>query len=299
MAREDVFALPVACAAVPILLALLSAASYGVADFLGGTASRRLHALVVTLISMVVGASIIAVACLVQGGVVTSADVAWSLAAGVVGSMGLATFYSALAIGPMGVVPVTSGFALGERPAPMALLGIALALPAIAMVARERRLPGEPRRMASSTLVRALAAGVGFGSYLVLISRTGEASNLWPVLIGRGSSIVVVLTLAAAFGVLRWPRRHDRGVDGAQEVVDEPGRGLRLAAAGGVFDAGGNVFYLLAVRADLLAVVAAVQSLYPAATVGLAGAFQGERPQRVQVVGMVLALVAVALVSLG
>lgn len=42
MAREDVFALPVACAAVPILLALLSAASYGVADFLGGTASRRL-----------------------------------------------------------------------------------------------------------------------------------------------------------------------------------------------------------------------------------------------------------------
>ena len=310
MAREDVFALPVACAAVPILLALLSAASYGVADFLGGTASRRLHALVVTLISMVVGASIIAVACLVQGGVVTSADVVWSLAAGVVGSMGLATFYSALAIGPMGVVapvsavtsaivPVTSGFALGERPAPMALLGIALALPAIAMVARERRLPGEPRRMASSTLVRALAAGVGFGSYLVLISRTGEASNLWPVLIGRGSSIVVVLTLAAAFGVLRWPRRHDRGVDGAQEVVDEPGRGLRLAAAGGVFDAGGNVFYLLAVRADLLAVVAAVQSLYPAATVGLAGAFQGERPQRVQVVGMVLALVAVALVSLG
>ena len=129
-----------------------------------------------------------------------------------------------------------------------------------------------------------------------MISRTGEASNLWPVLIGRGSSIVVVLTLAAAFGVLRWPRRHDRGVDGAQEVVDEPGRGLRLAAAGGVFDAGGNVFYLLAVRADL---VAAVQSLYPAATVGLAGAFQGERPQRVQVVGMVLALVAVALVSLG
>lgn len=51
-----------------IVLALLSAASYGVADFLGGTASRRLHALVVTLIAMVSGSVVIVVVCLAVGG---------------------------------------------------------------------------------------------------------------------------------------------------------------------------------------------------------------------------------------
>lgn len=291
---------------MPIVLALLSAVSYGIADFLGGTASRRLHALMVTLISMTTGAVLIAVACLAVGGVVTAADVWWSLGAGVVGSIGLATFYSALAIGPMGVVapvsavtsalvPVMTGLALGERPGPWALVGIVLALPAIAMVARERRLPDEPRRVAISTLLRALGAGLGFGGYLVLLSRTAEESSLWPVLIGRASSIAVMVSLAAAFGVLVWPgRSRDRsgGEPGA-------GRGVRLSMCGGVFDASGNVLYLLAVRADLLALVAAVQSLYPAATVGLAGAFHGERPQRIQFVGMGLALLAVALVAVG
>ncbi|MCB1028895.1 MAG: DMT family transporter [Microthrixaceae bacterium] len=291
---------------MPILLALLSAAAYGVADFLGGTASRRLHVVVVTLISMTTGAAFILVVCLMQGGVVDRADVVWSLGAGVVGSLGIATFYSALAIGPMGVVapvsavtsalvPVVSGLALGERPGPLVMLGIGLAFPAIAMVARERRLPDEPRQVATGTLLRALAAGLGFGGYLVLISRTSEGSNLWPVLIGRGASVGVMVTLAAGLGVLRWPRAASKR--GARE--DGTDRSVTLSLAGGVFDAGGNAFYLLAVRSDLLALVAAVQSLYPAATVGLAGALHGERPQRIQGAGMAVGLVAVVFVAVG
>ena len=288
---------------MPIILSLISAASYGIADFLGGTASRRLHALVATLIAMVSGSVFILVVCLVVGGTVSGADVAWSMAGGATGSLALATFYSALANGPMGVVaplsavtsaivPILIGLALGERPSPVVMLGIGLALPA---VARERRLPGEPRRVATGTVLRALGAGVGFGSYLVLLSRTSEASALWPVLIGRGTAIVVLTSLALGFGVLRRPRPATGGLGGSEGNR----RSVGLAATGGVFDAGGNVFYLLAVRADLLAMVAAVQALYPAATVMLAGAVDGERPQRVQWIGMVLALGAVMLVAVG
>lgn len=291
---------------MPIILSLISAASYGIADFLGGTASRRLHALVATLIAMVSGSVFILVVCLVVGGTVSGADVAWSMAGGATGSLALATFYSALANGPMGVVaplsavtsaivPILIGLALGERPSPVVMLGIGLALPAVAMVARERRLPGEPRRVATGTVLRALGAGVGFGSYLVLLSRTSEASALWPVLIGRGTAIVVLTSLALGFGVLRRPRPATGGLGGSEGNR----RSVGLAATGGVFDAGGNVFYLLAVRADLLAMVAVVQALYPAATVMLAGAVDGERPQRVQWIGMVLALGAVMLVAVG
>lgn len=292
---------------MPILLSLLSATSYGVADFLGGTASRRIHALMATLIAMVSGSVVIAVVCLLVGGVVSGADVAWSMGGGAAGSLALATFYSALAKGPMGVVaplsavtsavvPVVVGLVVDDRPSVVSMAGIGLALPAIVMVARERRLPGEPAKVAAGTIARAMGAGVGFGIYLVFLSRTAEASEMWPVLIGRGTSIVVLTSTAAALGVLRWPR-SSTGSDG--EDPDEVNRSVRLAATGGVFDSGGNVFYLLAVRADLLALVAAVQALYPAATVVLAGAVDGERPQRIQMVGMAMALVAVALVSAG
>jgi len=298
---------PLGSRPVSIVLALLSAASYGVADFLGGTASRRLHALVVTLIAMVSGSVVIVVVCLAVGGVLTGRDVAWSAAAGVAGALALATFYSALAKGPMGVVaplsavtsavvPVLVGLALGERPSTVSTVGVVLALPAIALVARERRLPGEPKRVAPSTVMRALAAGIGFGGYLVLLSRTSAASELWPVLVGRGASIAVLVALAATFGVLRRSGPSTEEVDGGEHGV---AKSVRLAATGGIFDAGGNVFYLLAVRADLLAVVAALQALYPAATVALAGAVDGERPQRVQAIGMVMAVLAVALVSVG
>ena len=108
----------------------------------------------------------------------TGSDVAWSLGAGVVGSIGIVTFCSALALGPMGVVapvsavpsaivPVGTGFLFVERPSGLAIVGIAVAFLAIVMVAREGRLPGEPPNIAVGTIGRALAAGLGFGGYLV------------------------------------------------------------------------------------------------------------------------------------
>lgn len=95
------------------------------------------------------------------------------------------------------IVPILIGLALGERPSVVSMLGIGLALPAIAMVARERRLPGEPGRVAEPS--SACGPGVGFGSYLVLLSRTDEASKMWPVLIGRGAAVLVLTSLAIKF----------------------------------------------------------------------------------------------------
>jgi drug/metabolite transporter (DMT)-like permease len=61
----------------------------------------------------------------------------------------------------------------------------------------------------------------------------------------------------------------------------------------------GNGTYVLSTREDLLSVVAVVVSMYPAATVGWAALLDGERAARSQVVGMVLAACALAMITLG
>ncbi|MDP9182858.1 MAG: EamA family transporter, partial [Actinomycetota bacterium] len=119
-----------------VALALLSSLLWGGSDFLGGTASRRLAAIVV------VGASqLVALVLLVPLAVTVGErpDHLWAgVAAGLTVTAGLAAFYAALAAGTMGVVapiaatgavvPVVVGLVGGESPAAVQLAGIVVAL---------------------------------------------------------------------------------------------------------------------------------------------------------------------------
>ena len=71
---------------------------------------------------------------------------------------------------------------------------------------------------------------------------------------------------------------------------------LWLVLGGGVLDMLANVLYLLATRYGDLAVAVTLVSLYPASTVALARVVLKERLSRLQVVGLVGALVAVLLI---
>ena len=73
----------------------------------------------------------------------------------------------------------------------------------------------------------------------------------------------------------------------------------RDAVSAGLLIMLANVTYLVAVREGLLSVVAAIVSLYPAATVALAMLIDRERVVRTQVAGMGIALVSLLLVSTG
>jgi drug/metabolite transporter (DMT)-like permease len=276
---------------VAILLALVSAIIYGTADFLGGLASRRAAALAVTFVSQGVGLmALLIVVPLAHGDGFDRADFAWGAAGGLSGAIALVCFYWALAAGAMtvvapltavvsAIVPVVTGLALGERPSVWALIGVGLAIPAIALIAREHA--DRPQRLTRTVFAAALAAGLGFGVFFVALSRTSGHSGLWPLV---GARVAAVASLTIVLIVTRHPPR-----------LAPRARPLTIGA--GLLDTTANAVYLAAATRGLLALVAVIAALYPASTVVLARVVLGERIERSQVGGFVLAALAVSLVA--
>lgn len=274
-----------------VLFALLAAAAYGVSDFVGGIASRRVSALTVLLISYPVGGAIMAVLLPWYHGPVSAGTLAWSLAGGVAGLVGVALLYTALAQAPMNiispvtavmtaVVPVLGGVAQGERPHPVAWLGIGIGLVAVVLISRQPDdHPHGP--IGWRPLTMAVAAGVGFGVYFICLARTSHDSGMWPVVISRACSAVLLLPLALTGG-----RRRRIG-----------GSLLGLAAVAGILDATANVAFLLASRHGLLSLSGVITALYPAGTVLLAVLILKEHTGKLQRAGLGLAVAAVVLLT--
>lgn len=275
-----------------VLLGLLVAVAYGSSDFIGGLSSKRRPVLEVVATSQLVGTGVLGLVMLAtfDHHAVVGADVARGAGAGVCAAVGLVLLFRGLAAGAMSVVaPITAvgaavvpfAWALrqGERPGGLALLGAAVAIGAVVLVARPA--PGGstapvPRREVAGAVV----AGLGFGGVFLLLGNTDEASGLWPVLAAKVAATVLVTTLAVARGQRpRW------------------GHHLPLVGGGGVLDTTANAVYLLATRSSLVSIVAVVSSLYPASTLVLARVVLGERTSRLQQLGLALTLVGVVLLA--
>ena len=260
-------------------------------DYFGGRASRTQSSVAVTAIGQVVSLALVAAAVLVMGTAVPDAATWWwSAAGGIVGALGITGLYHGFAHGDVSVVaptsavigaalPVVVGLSLGERPPALALVGIVIAVAAVALVsgAIGQHQHNTPPRI----IVLAIAVGACFGLLYVAFKQTDPDSGMWPLLIARFASVPMLFTIGAAARVR--PAR-DRS-------------SLQLSVVSGVFDMGANALYLLAVRGGMLAVVSAVAALYPATTVALAFGIDKERVTRWQGIGLVAAAAALALVS--
>ena len=229
---------------------------------------------------------------------VETRDLVLGAAAGIASVVGLACLYQGLAVGRTSVVaPISAvggavlqvgwGLSQGEEPGAIALAGTALALVAVAVVAGAPGGADEDRdggrAYAGRGLQLALAAGaaVGLGAVLILFSETGHDSGLWPVVAAR----IVPLPVLAAVLALR----------GAPVVV--PRDALPSVAAAGALDSTANALLLIAVRDDLLSVVAPVAALYPASTVVLARLVLHERMGRARIVGIAVAFTGLVLIA--
>lgn len=282
-----------------IVLSLVSALMYGVSDFVGGRASRRVPPVAVAFFAEAVMLPIALVLVpLVERDAPGTAAVVWGLVAGLTGSVGVVGLYIALAKGNMTVVapvtglvaaavPVIVGVALGDRPTALAVVGIVLALGAVALIGGFGDLlaGGSHPRVEVRTVVLAVAVGAAFGMLFVAFARAGDDAGMWPLLFARFSGLPA---LAVTFLVLG--RREARG----------HGRALVLpGVAVGVLIMCANGTYLVATRHGLLSIVAVVVAMYPASTVLLATIVDGERASRWQVTGMVLAAAALLMITLG
>lgn len=281
-----------------ILLALGSGLIYGVSDYVGGRASRRWRPIVVTLVAELTLLCVtLALVPQVEPDGPSAQAVGWGIVGGVAGSVGVLGLYLSLSKGNMTVVapvtgvvaaavPVVVGLALGERPSPLAVIGIVAAMVAVSLVggAVDGWIGGRVT-VGLATVVTAVAVGAAFGMLFVAFSRTGD-SGLWPLLTARlGATPLLVLAFV-------WWRRSDPSVRADRGVL-LPGISI------GVMVGAANGLYLLSTRRGLLSLVAVLVALYPASTVALATVLDGERATRWQVMGMAVAVVAVACITIG
>lgn len=278
----------------PELLALafggLSALSWGSGDFNGGLATKRLGVLHVLTVVHGVGLVLTLVLALLTGQALPpTAELALAAGAGVIGLISLGALYRGLAEGQMGIAaPVSSVLSAalplifsivvrGTQPDSAQQIGFAVALVAIVLISlASGKIEG------TSGLGMAVTAGIGFGIYFILMSFIQSDSVYWLAAVSRALTFGILLMI-----VIR------------QRRILAPPNGLTgvMLLLAGVLDVFGNIFFLLSAQSGRLDIAAVVVALYPAVTIVLAAGLLKERMSRLQVLGVVLALGAVALIA--
>ena len=268
--------------------ALAASLSWGAGDFSGGVATRRAKVLSVVIAAHAIGLMmLIALALIWSEPFPTTLDIIWGSVAGLAGAVGVVAFYQSLSVGRMGIVapitamlsaavPVLFGAFFEGLPGPLQLIGFVLALIAVGFISGLGVVKGRPKGLGLAFL-----AGLGFGSFFILISRVSNGAIFWPLAAARLASFLFLLAVILV-------RR--------QKVIPKKSV-LPVVFLAGALDVAGNVFFVLATHAGRLDVAAILSSLYPAVTVLLASIILKERVTRIQTIGICIALVAIPLIS--
>lgn len=272
------------------LLALAAAICFGSNHFLGALLSRRASSSAVAVVGQVGGAVVaLVVALLVTAPHVTLGALGWGALSGLGSGIGVSYLYRGMSRGNLSVVVPLSDVAgvalplivgvvlLGNRPSPLAWCGIAAALPALWLITRGK---GAGRMSGASD---GLIAGAGFALQFIAIAQAAPAAGLWPILASRVASTVAIVALArTTHASLRLPVR------------------LVLPALGvGTLGTGAMILYTLATRQQLLAIAVVLAALYPAIPVLLGLTVLRKRVSRRQVIGLIAAGAAIALIAAG
>lgn len=292
------------------LVALAAATTWGGGDFSGGmgvkaatgSADPTTGALRLVIVAHTVSLSVLlAILFLGHSGWGHGAPILWSLAAGVAAGISLTAFYMALARGEMGVSAAVSGLlaaaipalvssALEGAPGTLRLAGFVVAGAAIWAIAAgpsPENTPGSGR-----TMGLAIIGGLGFGFYFVALKLANGLGVLEPITLARIGSLLVCTLLLT---ILSLRARSSAPSAKRSPWLNKTALGWAMGVA--LLDTSGNLLFIASTRLGRLDVAAVLASLYPASTILLAAWRLHERPTRRQVAGMLLALAAVAMIT--
>jgi drug/metabolite transporter (DMT)-like permease len=274
---------------------LMSAASWGGSDFIGGLGARRAPALLVVASGHFVTLLVLLAVCIgTHLAVPGRHDLVFAAVGGFEGAIALALFYRALAMGAMGLTAALTGLLTALVPVLFSLIhdglptllttaGLAIGLVAIWLITNTPAANDTSDKKAATppaALLLGALAGLGFGTQLVLFKFAAGGNALWVMTSARAAGVAAMLLV-----LMVMPPKG-------------PWRGFWLfGVLAGSLDTIGNLFYIQTTRFGRLDVAAMVCSLYPAGTILLAALVLREWPSRRQFAGIGLALAAVVLLS--
>jgi drug/metabolite transporter (DMT)-like permease len=319
---------------IVVLIGLGGALIFGAADFLGGLASKRISSIRVTAIAAVVGLVVLLLALPLVGGNWSAEAMLYGGLSGISGAGAIVLLYACLAIGPMSIlspltavvsaiVPMTAGLIRGERLEPLGYLALGLALVAVVLVG----FVPEKNAVRPSAKALAMATGSGalIGVFMILIDLTPDDSGLLPLIANRSVNAAIMIATITVLALIaarrRTPSRWSSSARGTSTRIETPSgqqpadsldpstmvaethsphpwlSGLKLAIVCGALDAIANSLMLLGLRLGELTIMSVLTAMYSAGTIILAAVVLKERLTPSQIVGLVLALVAAAMLA--
>jgi drug/metabolite transporter (DMT)-like permease len=273
----------------PIWLAAIAAVTWGAADYFGGASRGRTPVFMVVAVSELFGLCLL-IPVLVARGVPPPASPRLLLAAvagtGVTVELGL--IYLALSRGegfitaPVGAlgaaIAATVGLIAGDPLDMLVAVGLAGAVVGggvSAWTSDSGNRGGPPLRSTALCLGAAAGLAVAF----ITLHAASQVDPYWAIAVEHASTALSAVLVQLVVG--RRPCRQ-----WLPRATQFPG--LALVALAGV---AGDLAYAIGSQHGALSVLSAVSSLYPVATIALGIAIQHQRPNRVQVAGITLALI--------
>ena len=165
---------------------------WGSSDFSGGLAARRQDVYQVLLLASALGLVVLIALTMISGETFGGpADIAWSAAAGVFGAIGIVMLYAGLAVGSAALVaptaavvgavlPVVVGFITEGLPGATQVTGLVIGVVGIWLTSGSSSGAGTTRRAGMGF---AVAAGIGFGGFFILIAQVESGALFAPLVI--------------------------------------------------------------------------------------------------------------------
>jgi drug/metabolite transporter (DMT)-like permease len=284
---------------VTVIFGILAALSYGIGDFFGALASKKIRALSATAVALFVGLGTATLMSLVVGAEYATATIIGGGLAGLASAVAIALFYAAMALGPIAIittittvvaatVPLAFDLIIGEPLKIIEIAAIGLLIFAGALVGF---VPGSEVKLPSGrATLFAVGAGMGFSAFFIFLDATPPDSGLASLVMMRLTGAPLLLIGL----IVMWLKNRP------EPLLEPELRQPRIAAmviTAGVLDVFGNVFFLYATRAGALSISAVLASMGLVFTILMARLVLKERLAGTQTMGVAIAILAVILLT--